>query len=400
MIAVTLMAAAPQSTLKRSKRNLALLLILLPLAGLAAIPTSSDHLRATSLLLRIQNPNDHSRLARYDTYSVTEVVNELQTPRGPVRARLYTPQGIANPPGMIVVHGVHHLGVNEPRLMAFSRALAQSGIEVFTPELPDIADYQVTRGSVDIIGAAAQHFARQINAPVGILGLSFAGGESLLAAADPKYAASIAFVMSIGAHEDMHRIAEFFVAGKIARPDGTSVALKPHEYGPLVLIYSHVDEFFPAADNLAAREALKLLLWEDEPASKTAAAKLGPASQEKMAHLYDHDSSIFNDAIAQATNRHTAEMAAVSPHNQLQSLHVPVLLLHGAGDDVIPATEMLWLAQDVPNGYLRGALITPLLSHVDVAKEPLLGEKLALVHLMAQLFELVDDSRSHPLKNN
>ena len=301
---------------------------------------------------------------------------------------------------MIVVHGVHRLGVNEPRLMAFSRALAQSGIQVFTPELPDIADYQVTRGSVDTIGAAAQHLAHQINAPVGILGLSFAGGESLLAAADPKYAPSIAFVMSIGAHEDMHRVAEFFVTGHIARPDGTIVTLKPHEYGPLVLIYSHIDEFFPAADISAAREALELLLWEDVPASKAAASELSPPSQDKMACLYAHDSTIFNGDIKQAIIRHAPEMAAVSPHSQLQSLHVPVLLLHGAGDDVIPASEMLWLEKDVPNGYLRGALITPLLSHVDVAREPPIGEKLALVHLMAQLFELADDSRSHPLAKN
>ena len=394
------MASAPQPQPARPKRHFALLLLLLPLAGIAAIPTSSDHLRAASLLLRIQNPNDHSLLARHGTYAVTEGAGELVTPRGNVRARLYRPQGIANPPGMVVVHGVHHLGVNEPRLMAFSRALAQGGIQVFTPELPDIADYQITSGSVAIIGAAAQHFAQQINAPVGILGLSFAGGESLLAAADPRYAASIAFVMSIGAHEDMHRVADFFVTGKIARPDSTIVTMKPHEYGPLVLIYSHLDEFFPASDIPAARETLKLLLWEDVAGSKLAAAKLSSGSQEMLAHLYEQDSTIFNDAIQHAIQRHSADMAAVSPHNQLQSLHVPVLLLHGAGDDVIPATEMLWLTQDVPGGYLRGALITPLLSHVDVAREPPLREKIALVHLMAQLFELTDDSRSHPLAKN
>jgi pimeloyl-ACP methyl ester carboxylesterase len=295
---------------------------------------------------------------------------------------------------------VHHLGVNEPRLVAFSRALAQSGIQVFTPELPDIADYQITHASVDIIGAAAEHFSEQIGAPVGVLGLSFAGGESLLAAADPRYANSIAFVMSVGAHEDMQRVADFFVTGQIARPDGSAVTLKPHEYGALVLMYSHLDEFFPAADNAAAHEALRLLLWEDVADSKIAAERLSFASQKKMAHLYAHDSSIFDTDIQAATTRHAAEMAIVSPHGQLQSLRKPVLLLHGAGDDVIPATEMLWLAKDIPQDYLRGALITPLLSHVDVAKVPPLGEKLALVHLVAQLIELSDDSHSHSLTKN
>ena len=393
------MASAPRLQPIRQKRRLALLLLLLPLAGLAAIPITNEHLRAASLLLRLQNPNDHSRLAQYHTYTITETSSELATPRGNVRARLYIPLGRTNPPGMVVVHGVHHLGVNEPRLMAFSRALAQSGIQVFTPELPDIADYQITHGSVDIIGSAAQHFAQQIGSPVGVLGLSFAGGESLLAAADPQYSTSIAFVMSIGAHEDMHRVAEFFVTGKIARPDGTIVTLKPHEYGPLVLMYSHLDEFFPAADVPAAKETLKLLLWEDVAGSKLAAARLSSESQQKMSHLYDHDSSIFNSEIQSAIDHHASEMTTVSPHDKLQLLNKPVLLLHGAGDDVIPATEMKWLANDVPEPYLRDALITPLLSHVDIAKEPPLGEKLALVHFMAQLFELSDESRAHSVKN-
>ena len=300
---------------------------------------------------------------------------------------------------MVVVHGVHHLGVNEPRLMAFSRALAQSGIQVFTPELPDIADYQITHGSVDVIGAAAQHFAHQVGAPVGVLGLSFAGGESLLAAADPQYANSIAFVMAIGAQDDMHRVSEFFVTGKIARPDGSVATLKPHEYGPLVLMYSHLDEFFPASDIPATKETLKLLLWEDVPSSKLAAAKLSAPSRQKIARLYEHDSSVFNAQIQTAVDRHAAEMASVSPHGQLQSLQRPVLLLHGAGDDVIPATEMLWLEKDVPEPYLREALITPLLSHVDIAKEPPLREKLALVHFMAELMELSDESRPHSQKN-
>src|SRR3954469_6376706 len=172
------MASAPQP-LPKSKRPFALLLLLLPLAGLAVAPTANEHLRAASLLLRIQNPNEHTRLARYHAYAITETASELSTPRGTIRARFYTPAGVTNAPGMVVVHGVHHLGVDEPRLMAFSRALAQSGIQVFTPELPDIADYQITHGSVDIIGIAAQHFAQQIGSPVGVLGLSFAGGESL-----------------------------------------------------------------------------------------------------------------------------------------------------------------------------------------------------------------------------
>jgi pimeloyl-ACP methyl ester carboxylesterase len=301
---------------------------------------------------------------------------------------------------MVVVHGVHHLGVDEPRLMAFSRALCASGIRVFTPELPDIADYQITHASVDIIGTAAQHFSGQLGSPVGVLGLSFAGGESLLAAADPRYASAFAFVISIGSHEDMHRVAEFFINGTIARPDGTVASLKPHEYGPLILMYSHLGEFFPQDDTPAAKDAIRLLLWEDVDASRQASQKLSTPSQQTMNRLYQHDASGVTAQLKAAIDRHSAEMATISPHGQLSSLRVPVLLLHGTGDDVIPATEMLWLQKDVPSPYLRNALITPLLNHVSIAGEPPIREKISLLHLMSQLFELADESRSPSLKAN
>jgi dienelactone hydrolase len=395
------MASAPLlPTTRRNRLLLLLLLLLIVTGGWAVAPAALNYLRGVSLLLRIQNPDNHSALARFHTYAVSETLTLLATPRGNLPARLYSPTGLRDAPGIVVVHGVHHLGINEPRLMAFSRALAQSGIQVFTPEVPDLADYQVTHESVDIIGEAAQQFSRQIGSPVGVLGLSFAGGESLLAAADPHYAGSIAFVVCVGAHDDMHRVAEFYITDKIARPDGTVLHMKPNTYGPLVLMYSDLGAFFPSGDIHAAKQALRLLLWEDIAASKQAAQKLSPASQQLMGHLYNGDFSVVVDAIQKEIDSHAAEMAAVSPHGQLGSLHVPVLLLHGAEDNVIPATEMLWLEKDIPKPYLDDALITPLLSHVSIAEQPPLRDKLALVQFMSQLFKLADESRTHRLPKN
>jgi pimeloyl-ACP methyl ester carboxylesterase len=233
-----------------------------------------------------------------------------------------------------------------------------------------------------------------------VLGLSFAGGLALLTAADPRYAEHVAFVVSIGSHDDMSRVAEFFATGQIVRPDGTAVSLKPHEYGPLVLMYSHPEEFFPPQDAATAREVLRLLLWEQVEDSKEAAGRLSPASQKVMERIYAHDQSQVQAMLRAAITRHSEEMAKVSPRGQLSNLHVPVLLLHGAGDDVIPATELLWLQKEIPEKYLRAALTTPLLSHVTVAGEPPVREKLALVHFMAELFDLADASKISAKKVN
>ena len=123
-----------------------------------------------------------------------------------------------------------------------------------------------------------------------------------------------------------------------------------HEYGPLVLIYSHVEDFFPPADARAPRtkpcvycSGKKLTSRENKP------NMLSPASRAKMELLYDRHIDPLAEEIKQVIAQHHAEMTAVSPHARLQCLHVPVLLLHGSADNVIPPTELLWLQHDVPS---------------------------------------------------
>jgi pimeloyl-ACP methyl ester carboxylesterase len=392
------MGTAPQPQPYRSRRpHPAWLLLLLLLLTPLLYSLVNRHLRAASLLLRIQNANDHSWLSRYSTYSVVESTGSFIAPAGTIRARTYSPLAMVNAPGIVVVHGVHHLGIEEPRLIAFSRALAQAGFQVFTPELPGIADYHIDAGDIDVIGDAALEFSRRTSQPVGVMGLSFAGGLSLLAAADPRFSRSIAYVVSVGGHDDMQRVAEFFISGQIARPDGTVIKLKPHEYGALVLMYSHLDEFFSADEASQVHDCFRLLLWEQIADSRQAEAKLLPATRKKFDPLFDHDSQAFAPALSVAIKRHQVEMAGVSPHDHLAGLHAPVLLLHGMGDDVIPASEMLWLEKDVPPRNLRGALATPLLSHVSIAGEPPWQDKVALVRFMATLFSLADESQTQRL---
>ena len=71
---------------------------------------------------------------------------------------------------------VHHLGIEEPRLRGFARAMASCGIRVLTPELPGIKDYHVSRESVRTIGESVKWYAKQTGGPVGVMGLSLPAG--------------------------------------------------------------------------------------------------------------------------------------------------------------------------------------------------------------------------------
>jgi pimeloyl-ACP methyl ester carboxylesterase len=71
-------------------------------------------------------------------------------------------------------------------------------------------------------------------------------------------------------------------------------------------------------------------------------------------------------------------------------LHVPVYLLHGAGDTVIPASETLWLAQDVPPQDLKASLVSQALVHVDMGGKVRWQDQWQLVDFMAQVLEATD----------
>jgi len=341
-------------------------------------------------------------LADLVAHPVEEVVTEVPTPSGPIRARLYIPKDEdtdkdgTHAPAMVLVHGLHHLGIEEPRLVAFARALSSSGIRVLTPELLSLADYQVDRASIDLIGYSARALSAPLGQKVGVLGLSFSGGLSLLAAADPRFAPYIRFVVSVGAHDDLERVSQFLITNMIERPDGSIVHMPAHEYGALVLIYSHVGDFFLPADVSGAHEALRLLLWEKVDESRKRADLLSPGSRQKMELLYSHHVEALAGEIREAIARHQAEMPPVSPQGNLGALQVPTLLLHGTADNVIPSSELLWLQRDIPPAALKAALISPAIGHVALEGEPSRADQWKLVHFMAQILELTEDSKPTP----
>jgi len=353
----------------------------------------SAHLRAMSVLLRFSDAKATGFGVRFAQHPFSEQTTSAQTPSGLLRYRIYKPLDVSNVGGMVLLHGVHHLGLEEPRLVSFARALAGAGIEVMTPELHDLADYHVVPESVEQIGISAVILSTQLHqAKVGIMGLSFAGGMALLAAAKPEYADRIGFVVAIGAHDDLSRVSRFFATNKIEKPDGSTAPFAAHEYGVLVLAYSHLEDFFSPSDIPAAREALRLWLWEQPDAAVKEAKAMGPTGQTEFDLLVHHRDQLQQQLIHEI-DIHRGEMDAVSPHGHLSSLHIPVFLLHGTGDSVIPASETLWLEQDVPHAELRAGLISPALVHVSMEQTVSFHDKWALVDFLAQVLKMTDRTK-------
>jgi len=343
---------------------------------------ASAHVRAASLLARFADPAAHGLLAE----AVRHALEVRDVTLAGTRARLYRPVDLADSPGMVVVHGVHWKGIDEPRLQRFARTLAASGVTVLTPEVRELCDYRIDPASIDTIGESARAFSQQLGgARVGVMGLSFAGGLSLIAASDLRYQTAFGFVVAVGAHDDLGRVLRFFVTDEAPRPDGSTLRVHAHDYGTVVLEYAHVEDFFPPADVSAARDTLRSVLHEDFDAARDEAKALSPAAAAKMGHILSHDTAALAPELLAEIGRLQPGFAAVSPASYLWHLRVPVFLLHGSSDRLIPPSEAGWLARDVPRGMLRDARVSDAIDHVGLGEGGTnLAEKLALVHFVGE----------------
>jgi dienelactone hydrolase len=366
---------------KPSRRWVVALVTLLGVLGLAWTPVTR-HVRAAEFLAQLGQKSGPS------TAEVTSEDVMLPGKDGPIRARLYFRAGHAPGPGIVVAHGVHYRGIDERRLVPFVRALAQSGLTVLTPELRDLADYRITASGVDVIRSAVRYLPtrRDHVAPgkVGLLGFSFAGGLSLVAVSDPPTAKLVSSVTSVGGHHDLRRVLRFLIHNEIETPTGV-VHQKAHDYGLVVLVYGNLEHFVPAVDLPAMRAGFQAWLHEDQKTAREAArARTTPEAERLWQLLEKQQLQTLAPELDALLERQRAELASLSAVGHLRELHVPVYLLHGSHDSVIPPSETDAASLEL-DGAEHRALVSPLLEHVEVSKTASLGDKLALVSFMARL---------------
>src|SRR5262245_44898895 len=206
---------------------------------------SNGYLRAAAFIVQASGMQGYARkAAAVETGEFDERPLTIPWRGGRLRARLYIPRG-GSDRAMLLVPGVHAAGVDEPRLVQFARDLASVRHTVLTAELTDLSQYRITpRTTVMIEDAASwlstrRDFARDVH--VCMVGISFAGGLSLISASRESLRNRVAFVMSFGGHGDLPRTLRYLCTG--VQPDGSK--RPPHDYGVVIILLSVADQVVP-----------------------------------------------------------------------------------------------------------------------------------------------------------
>jgi pimeloyl-ACP methyl ester carboxylesterase len=380
-------SSTPQKPARRFYRGLVIAIIAVPLLGLALTRLRYE-LRSYALLTHLVDPQATGPLLRFESNAVSAEDVTIDTKDGPVPGRLYLPAGVAKPHGIVVLPGIHHLGIHDPRFVSFSQALAASGFAVLTPVLASFADYHVDAASIPTIGASPIWLEQRLGSgPVTVIALSFSGGLALLAACDPQYAPHMRALVLFGGYENLERVSRFLATGQEEFPDGRVIPAPGHDYGASVFIYAHLSQFFDAQDTSAAHEALKYWLWEEPENAKPWLDKLSPPARRLLDALMSRRIDLVRPQLLAAIHADAAELDSLSPHGQIAKLRIPVFILHGATDTVIPPAESLWLEKEVPRRDVRAVLITPAFTHVDLQHKASWVDQLRLVDFIAAVLQ-------------
>jgi dienelactone hydrolase len=291
-------------------------------------------------------------------------------------------------------------GIDESRLVGMAEDLAASGYRVLTVAPPDLRRFRITPANTDVIEDAARWAAAQpALAPdgrIGMIGISFSGGLSVVAAGRSALRERVAFVLSFGGHGDLPRVMRYLCSGNAPPQPDLSASRAyvtgadevrihpPHDYGVAVVLLGLADKVVPPEQVEALREGIEIFLLgssltivdmaraEREFArARTYAAALAEPARTLLGYVNDRAVEKLGPILLPVVEAvaNTSGSEALSP-DRAPPPAAPVFLLHGADDNVIPSVETVLLA-----AFLRGhtpvhALLSGLITHAEVDRSP------------------------------
>ncbi len=281
-----------------------------------------------------------------------------------LRCHVYRPPGRYDKV-LLVVHGVHHGGYDEARMVRFAKELACLGFLVVTPEIVDLKQYNISEQAVDDIHIAAKWVLESStlvegDESVSLLGFSFAGGLSISAAARPDVRDRVGAVFSFGGHADLDRVMRFLTTGEL--PGGGTLA--PHVYGQVVIARQLASRLVPSAQVEPLRAVLLDYLKNDFKKVKAERESLAAESGRIVDLCLERDTETLGRLLEPlVTARHSGD--SLSPiRGAVPS--ADLYLLHGSVDNVIPPSETVALSEWASGRTATRTLITGLINHVEL----------------------------------
>lgn len=279
--------------------------------------------------------------------------------RGGTVFDLYAPGGRAA--GTIVfIHGMAAKGYRDPRVVDLCVALAAAGFRVVVPDIPSVRALKIERGQPReverLIGAVACDEVLVPERRCAVMAVSFSSAFVIHAAGDPETARFLSALCLIGGYSDLDAVCRFLIRDEHA-----------DRYGFLLIARSYFAEVAPESPKFVAALERCVAASVDKGPDWDPASELDTDIEDeaRLAGLLREPGrrEVFVQQVAEAA---AADWSGYQVRLDLSRGDLPVLMIHGRDDRVIPAEESRRLAGHfAERGIPHRLAVTSLLTHGD-----------------------------------
>jgi len=389
-------------------RRVALVLVVFGIVAVGGDLVVRPFVRGLSFVIRAADMKGTlRRAADLDADPARERELTIPTARGPLRARVYEPSTHTPRRTALLTSGLHPSGIDEPRLVRLARELAADDLRIVTPDIPELSRFEITPAITDDIEQAAlwvrdhqSPFANE--AQIGLMGISFSGGLSIVAAGRPSLRDKVAYVFAFGGHDDLPRVLRYLCTGQEPLPGqqltGEQVFSRPpHDYGVAVILLAIAERLVPRAQVEPLRAGVRRYLWAsalDGGVDKAHAQAEFDAVRATIKTLPQPSATLLREVLDRDVVHLGARLVPyIGAYGSAPALSVskspkptvPVFLLHGTEDNVIPPVESEYLAGDLRGHAPVRLLLSGLISHAEADRPPHVGDVAALASFWGDL---------------
>ncbi|MFN0072928.1 MAG: hypothetical protein ACKVVP_15700 [Chloroflexota bacterium] len=263
---------------------------------------------------------------------------------------------------VILMLGARPIDQDDPVVTRFADGLSRLGVVVLVPASDGLAAGRIAPAEVDLL---VQEFQILRNRPdvdpqrVGYIGLSVGASLSLVAAADARIAANVAFVNAFGGYFDAQDLFVALASHSLAYA-GESARWEPAPLTREVLLENLLDSVPIDTERDAIRHAVNF----PGQTLETEIASLSPSAQVAVQLLSEPEPSEARRLVNLLAEPGKNQLEAISPRYIVHRLQANILVMHDIHDQYIPYTESRHLVAALPDKRLRAWTELELFDHV------------------------------------
>lgn len=297
-------------------------------------------------------------------------------------------------PAVILYHGASPKGIEHPAMNLLARNLVQLGFTVYFPRLPQLNNMKFSPETYPRMKRIFHQISTlpEVDAHrIIVAGMSFAGGMAVKLATEKNIRP--AGVISFGSYFDLEATTEFFFTGRDNFGD-TNVDITPHEYTKAVWFWNYLDHLELPFDLQPVRRAIGHFIRDERQRLEESYLACSPDQRSFLKKIFDPREPYAIEYFHSLRPIIESLSQQLSPRYFYQDVQVPIFIIHGVRDNMIPYTQSLALTEALEtSGLEHYPFLMRLYAHSESEKSSpaeFINEVKALYRLLKNLLLLID----------